>query len=235
MWLRRTALLVAVAALALLLAAGPGVRFGLWTVRTAFELLAWATYLGAGAALLALLALLVPRARKGGAIALCVALLAGVASAAVPLEFRRQARSVPPIHDVTTDTESPPRFEALLAERAGAPNPPQYGGAEVAALQRAAYPDLRPLVLPVPPAQAFSRALAAAEAMGWNVVDADAAAGRIEAVATTLWFGFKDDVVVRITAADGGSRVDVRSKSRLGRGDAGTNARRIRAFLERLA
>ena len=80
----------------------------------------------------------------------------------------------------------------------------------------------------------YSKALAAAEAVGWEIVKSDPKAGRIEAVATTFWFGFKDDVVVRVTPAGSGSRVDVRSKSRVGRGDSGTNARRIQAYFERL-
>lgn len=84
------------------------------------------------------------------------------------------------------------------------------------------------------PGEAFSRARAAAQDMGWEIASADPAAGRIEAVATTLWFGFKDDVTVRVAPQDAGSRIEVRSKSRVGRGDAGTNARRVRAYLKRL-
>ena len=81
------------------------------------------------------------------------------------------------------------------------------------------------------PGAAFARALASARAMGWTLVAADSAAGRIEAIATTRWFGFKDDVVVRIEPDPAGSRVDVRSVSRVGGSDVGTNARRIRKFL----
>jgi uncharacterized protein (DUF1499 family) len=112
--------------------------------------------------------------------------------------------------------------------------PRAYPGAEFARQQKAAYPDLVSLILPLPPQAAFAKAVAAAEAMGWEVVGRDAAAGRIEAVDTTKWFGFKDDIAIRVTAADGGSRIDVRSKSRLGRSDLGTNARRIRAYLRTL-
>jgi uncharacterized protein (DUF1499 family) len=71
--------------------------------------------------------------------------------------------------------------------------------------------------------------------MGWEVVAAVPAEERIEATATTFWFGFKDDIVVRITSADGGSRIDVRSVSRVGRGDVGTNAKRIKAYLAQIA
>jgi uncharacterized protein (DUF1499 family) len=113
-----------------------------------------------------------------------------------------------------------------------------YPGGEFARQQRAAYPDLAPILLAVAPREAFARAVAAAEAMGWEVVGRDAAAGTIEAVDTTKWFGFKDDIAIRVTPAPGGSpnlsQVDVRSKSRVGRSDLGTNAQRIRAYAQRL-
>ncbi|MGQ0547830.1 MAG: DUF1499 domain-containing protein [Betaproteobacteria bacterium] len=129
----------------------------------------------------------------------------GVASFAPPFLFQQQARAVPPINDISTDSQD--------------------------RVQREAYPDIRPVVLAEPADKAFGRALAAAQAMGWEIVSRQPAAGRIEAVDTTFWFGFKDDVTVRVSAAPGGaSRVDVRSRSRVGRGDAGTNAKRIRGF-----
>jgi uncharacterized protein (DUF1499 family) len=70
--------------------------------------------------------------------------------------------------------------------------------------------------------------------MGWQIVDANASEGRIEATDTTFWFGFKDDIVIRVAATSGGSRIDVRSVSRVGRSDVGTNAKRIRCYLKRL-
>jgi uncharacterized protein (DUF1499 family) len=105
----------------------------------------------------------------------------------------------------------------------------------VAAQQRRAYPDLSPVTLSAPPDQAFAAALAVAQGKGWEIVTADSAGGRIEATDTTRWFGFKDDVVIRLTEWGAGTRVDVRSVSRVGRGDAGTNARRIREFLDELS
>ena len=60
------------------------------------------------------------------------------------------------------------------------------------------------------------------------------AEGRLEATARTRWFGFRDDVVVRVRPDGAGSRVDVRSVSRVGRSDLGTNARRIRGFMDAL-
>jgi uncharacterized protein (DUF1499 family) len=109
-----------------------------------------------------------------------------------------------------------------------------YGGEKIASQQRDAYPDLQPLLLDVPPLQAFERALATVHEMGWDLVAADAAAGRIEATDTTFWYGFKDDVVIRVRPSDDGSRIDVRSLSRVGGGDAGTNAKRVRGYLDTL-
>jgi len=106
----------------------------------------------------------------------------------------------------------------------------------VTAQQRRAYPDIQPLVVNVPAEKAFDRALAAVRDLGWNVVASERDAGRIEAVDTTFWFGFKDDVVIRVRemGAPGSTRIDVRSKSRVGVGDLGTNARRVRTLLDRL-
>lgn len=209
MWLRAIALLLSVSALLVLLASGPGARLGLWDWRLGLGLLRYAAYLGIAAAAVSLVGLLIPRTRGK---TLVLALVLGLAGLAPPLVFQRQAGAVPPINDITTET----------------------GNASKA--QRDAYPDIQPITLAEPPQKAFERALAAAQAMGWEIVARDPAAGRIEAVDTTFWFGFKDDVVVRVAAAPaGGSRIDVRSKSRVGRGDAGTNARRIRGFRERLS
>jgi uncharacterized protein (DUF1499 family) len=141
---------------------------------------------------------------------------------------------VPPIHDITTDPDDPPAFEAILPLRAGAPNPATYGGPAVAALQRTGYPDIAPADYPVAPMAAFEAALATAQAMDWTIVATDEAEARIEATDRTLWFGFVDDVVIRVRATDAGSRIDVRSTSRLGVSDVGTNATRVRAYLARL-
>lgn len=234
MWLRRIALALAVVAAALIVVSGLGVRGGLWQFRMGIALFGAAIGVGLAGAVLAAIGLMIPRLRAGSARGLLIALFAGTASALVPLAFLRQSMAVPSIHDITTDTENPPPFVAIVALRAGALNPPEYPGAHIAELQRIGYPDLRPLVLAAPPAQAFARALGAAQAMGLEVVAADEKAGRIEAVATTRWFGFKDDMVVRIAPAGAGSRIDVRSKSRVGRSDVGANARRIQEFLTRV-
>jgi uncharacterized protein (DUF1499 family) len=207
---------------------GPlGTRAGWWTFVTGFTLLRWSLYLGLAAAVVSLVGGVIARRWRATAVAAVV----GLAVAAVPWNLQRSARGVPPINDITTDLQDPPRFVAVLPLRASAPNPPEYLAGTVADEQRRAYPDIQPLVLPMPASQAFERALAAARDLDWEIVASDRAAGRIEAVDTTYWFGFKDDVVIRIREQAGGARIDVRSKSRVGRGDAGANARRIRAFL----
>jgi uncharacterized protein (DUF1499 family) len=234
MRLRWAAPALAGVALVLLLLAGPTVRLGLWGFGTGFGMLRWAAYFGLASVAAALVALLTRTGRRSVLIQ-AAALIVGLGVAFVPWRWLQQARRVPPIHDVSTDLEHPPEFVAVLPLRAGAPNPAVYGGPEVAAAQRAAYPDLRPLLVHLTPGAAFGRALASARAMGWEVVDADSTAHRIEATATTPWFGFKDDVVIRIEPDPAGSRVDVRSVSRVGGSDVGTNAQRIRAYLARLA
>lgn len=228
------ALLPSVIAALLLLGAGPGTRLDLWEFGTGFQLMRWAAFGGLAAAALAAAMLLLPRTRRGGRAGLLAALALGLGVAFVPWNALRYARSVPPIHDITTDTVRPPQFVAILPLRADAPNPAAYGGPDVARAQIGAYPELRAQRMDAAPADAFSRALQAARGMGWEIVAADAAAGRIEATDTTFWFGFKDDVVIRVEADGAGSRVDVRSVSRVGAGDVGTNARRIRAYLEAL-
>jgi uncharacterized protein (DUF1499 family) len=230
----RFTLIVAVVAALLLLGAGPGVRLGAWDFRTGFNLLRWGAYLGLAAALAALVQLAVPTLRPVRSGRLILALGLGALAAGVPWYWRNRARSVPPIHDITTDTADPPAFVAVLPLRAGAPNAAEYGGEEIAAAQQQAYPDVRPLILPLAPDAALTQALAAARRAGWEIVAADSAAGRIEATATSGWFGFKDDVVVRIQPADGGSRIDVRSVSRVGKSDVGANAERIRSYLRSL-
>lgn len=228
------AVLLSVIAAVLLLAAGPGTRLDLWEFRTGFQLMRWAAFAGLAAAALAVLLLLLPRTRRAGLAVLLMALALGLGVAFVPWNGMRQARALPPIHDITTDTQRPPEFLALLPLRADAPNPAGYGGPDVAQAQIGAYPDLRTHRMDVAPADAFNRAQQVARDMGWEIVATDAAAGRIEATDTTFWFGFKDDVVIRVEADGAGSRVDVRSVSRVGKSDVGTNARRIRAYLRAL-
>lgn len=164
-----------------------------------------------------------------------LALLAGLAVTALNVFVIGGAGGAPPIHDITTDTVNPPAFVAIAPLRADAPNPPEYSGPEAATLQQQAFPDIAPLRTTAPVAEVFARAREVVADSGWTLVEASEADGRIEATAETSWVRFKDDVVVRITTgADGQTRVDVRSKSRMGRGDMGQNAKRVRGFLAAL-
>ena len=197
---------LALVALLVLAASGPAVRLGLVPFTVGILMLPAAGALGVLAAILAVVAL----CRGAGVLKPLVALVVGLLVALVPAAGYLLARSVPPINDISTDPK------------------------EQSEAQRKAYPDIQPLKLPVAPNIAFERAKGAIEEAGWQIAREDPSAGRIEAVATTFWFGFKDDVVIRVAADGPGSRVDVRSKSRVGKGDLGTNAQRIRAYQQRL-
>ncbi|EED30527.1 hypothetical protein NOR53_633 [gamma proteobacterium NOR5-3] len=231
---RRLAIGAALLAALLLLLSGPGTRFGLWEYGTGFLMMRIAFFVGLGASALALLLLLVPKTRAAGLSPLAIALVLGLGTAYLPWSGVQKVRSLPFIHDITTDTANPPAFVAVLPLRVDAPNPPQYLGEEVASQQREAYPDIKTLTLAMPADQTFARALEVVEAMGWELVASEPADGRIEATETTFWFGFKDDVVIRVAGTADGSRLDVRSKSRVGKSDVGANAERIRKFVKAL-
>ena len=239
--LRRAPLLALILAViaAVMLVLGPiGWRVGWWHFRFAFlTLMPWAAYFGIAALIVAALSLLLGRSRiewRGIAIA-AAAFAAGALIAYVPWHYDQMRQTVPPIHDITTDTDNPPAFAAVVTVRtADGGNPVAYEGSKIAEQQRQAYPDIIPLTVALARDVAFNQALNAAQRMGWTIVAADGAAGRIEASDRSRWFGFTDDIVIRVAATDAGSRIDLRSSSRLGRSDFGVNAARIRAYLSAL-
>jgi uncharacterized protein (DUF1499 family) len=230
---------LALLALILLALAPLGWRAGWWHFRFAFAwLMTYSAYVAIAATVICLITLALGWSQLDGrTVTLTIAaLVLGGTLVYVPWQYDRTRTIVPRIHDITTDTDNPPAFVAALPARAAEDaNTLTYEGPELAKLQKAAYPDVIPLVVALAPPDAFKRALDAAKAMsGWTIVDTDPAAGRIEANQTSLWFGFTDDVVIRVTAADSGSRIDMRSVSRQGRSDFGVNARRIRAYMAEL-
>ncbi len=223
-----------------LLASGPiGWRAGWWHYRFAFTwLMTYSAYTAIAAAIISVftLALGWPQLDARAMTMAGLAMALGAALTYVPWHYNHLGKTVPRIHDVTTDTDDPPGFVAVLPARAAEnANSVTYEGPEVARLQRAAYPDVVPLLVELPPSEAFERTRDAARTMpGWTIVAADRAIGRIEASQSSLWFGFTDDIVIRVIAQGRGSRVDMRSVSRQGRGDFGVNAQRVRAFMAEL-
>lgn len=216
-------------------AAGPVYRLGA-SLATAYEIMRWAEYIGLAASLIAIASAMYSyRGRQWmGTVVSVLALFAALTAVAIPLAWQRRAQRLPSIHDITTDLDNPPAFHAVLPKRAGAPN--QLDRApQLSLLQKEGYPDLAPVTLSAPPAATFDRALRVAQSHGWEIVTADKSNGRIEATDTTRWFGFTDDVVVRLTPWGTGTRVDIRSTARTGAGDLGRNASRIRRFLDDLS
>ena len=169
-------------------------------------------------------------------IGLAVAALGiGVAMLAYPAYLGVLFYRLPAVNDITTDPVDPPRFEAIARLRPRGANSVAYPGAAAMKLQRATYPDIEPLVVSVPPAEAYEAALAVITKRKWRIVDvrpplAGRREGRIEAVVRTPLMGFRDDVVIRVRAAEDGARVDMRSASRFGTHDFGANASRLRAL-----
>jgi uncharacterized protein (DUF1499 family) len=164
-------------------------------------------------------------------------LFLGLVLLAYPAFLGIRALKLPAISDVTTDTDNPPRFESLARQRP--PDRVAYPGAAVAALQHAGYPDIAPLDLDAPAKLAYDAALALVTKRKWTIVDARGPAlgrrdGVIEAVARTPIMGFRDDIVIRLTPTGQGTRVDMRSASRVGSHDFGANASRVRSLLEDL-
>jgi len=230
------ALVVALIGAIMVAGAGPAYRIRLLGLGRAFSVIEWGAWLGLVALILAaILASLQRRAStQRWPATVLIAAIVGALTFAIPYAMLRSAKRAPAIHDISTDTANPPSFVAVVPLRAGAPNSVVYAGEATASQQRAAYPDIQPITLGVPPEQAYRRALDVARNMGWQIDASVPAEGRIEATDTTRWFGFKDDIVIRVSPAETGSRIDVRSESRLGEGDLGKNARRIRAYLRKV-
>jgi uncharacterized protein (DUF1499 family) len=227
------------AALALLALAPLGTRLGWWQYPFGlYRLIPASGFVAVAAVILAVVVLARERSRLRlrGLVMLSVAVVLGAVLVYVPWHYARVRNSLPRIHDISTDLANPPAFSAVLTVRAAErANSVDDRSAQLAQQQKAAYPDIEPLVTALPVAKAFDAALRAAQAMpGWSIVAADANAGRIEASEPSRWFRFTDDVVIRVAGDGDGSRIDVRSVSRQGRSDYGVNAARIRAYMDAL-
>lgn len=211
---------------------GPLYQFAGVSLGTAFTSLRFGVYVGGAALILIVLNVLLNRKNIQWGSTLVYAVLALVA-VAMPVSMMSKASTVPPIHDITTDVTNPPAFVAVAPLREGAPNPITYEGGEVTKQQLEAYPEIKTQLLPQNLEAVLSAAENAIVALGWERAQG-ALPNTLEATDTTLWFGFKDDVVIRLTPKNNNTLVDVRSKSRVGKSDLGKNAQRINAFFDEL-
>lgn len=177
------------------------------------------------------IASLLPRYRHHRKLAL-VGMLPALPPVALILVVLSSAGDYPAIHDITTDTDDPPIFDAAPMVRDDDNNPLDIKP-DVIVIQLKHYPDLGTIVTDMTAAQAFERASEVAESLDWEIYNSDPTNGIIEATYTSFWFGFVDDIVIRVSELRDGSEIDLRSVSRVGRGDLGANAARIRAFTER--
>jgi uncharacterized protein (DUF1499 family) len=233
-WARRLAIFSLPAAALAIIAE----RAGLFEYMPVLMTFGAALGLAAMAVLLAIAAMIAIwfNGREGGGRAF-TALLIGLALLGYPAYLGIKAYRLPAISDVTTDPYDPPRFEAVARLRTREANPISYEGLATFQQQRAAYPDIEPLAAGVNAQTAYDAALAIVTKRNWRVVDARAPQagrrdGHIEAIARTPIMGFRDDVVIRVRAAGAGARIDVRSSSRYGFHDFGTNAARVSSLLE---
>ena len=228
----------------LTLASAAGIWLGFWDFRRGFSLLgaanqygqwlAWACLLLAAATLIASQLLKVKNAGKFVSFAAIGTLVAWVAYLIPESFLPGENVNYPPIHDISTNRVNPPEFVTVAPLRADAPNTLVYGGSNnmtserLIELTNEAYPDLVTQRYSESVNVIFEKALAAVGDLGWELVAQDASAGRIEATDTTFWFRFKDDVVIKIDQQGSDTAVDVRSVSRVGTGDVGANAIRMR-------
>lgn len=248
--LHRLTLLVSFVAPFVFLCAALGVKFGLWSWQFGLSSLSLGLGVkllmaGLGLGLLSIAASALISPRKGWWIG-ALAILIGIAGLGKGAATQKTVKNLPFIHDITTDTQNPPVFsDVILGERAkvSGVNSLSYAGKKdardkqlVSALQSQAYPQVRSLVMGASPETVYGSALTAAKSMGWVIKAENPNGGTIEATDTTFWYGFEDDIAIRIRPSEGGgSIVDIRSVSRVGASDIGANAKRIGTFLDQLS
>lgn len=225
---------IAVLAVGIAIGSGLGYRVGLWEVPIAIIVLGVSVLAGGAAIVVSIFGIYrssrLNRAPRGHVYSVIGQVIAGGLILFLALQFK-DAPGLPGIHDITTDTMNPPNFVALLAVREASPNGAAYD-LDARDKQIAAYPHILPLYLGnTSVTEVTALAESRAREMGWEVVAVEPDKGRIEATDTTFWFGYRDDIIIRITAKQDGVMVDLRSVSRVGIGDLGANAKRIETFL----
>ncbi len=228
---------------------GPISQTGLYGFGIAFTILRYAIYfMGVGAALCLAGFVFGIIAYKGDVLSNAATGLLGIiiSTAVFLVPYSQLSRGAPPIHEVTTDFDNPPAFVDVVPLRvaAEAANPPEYVAKierfgrtfDVMQMQKDNYPDIQPLQFEnTNYEEVYAKALAGVEEMNWTLVSANPQTGRIEAYDKTPWMGFIDDVVIRVEAQPMAYEIDIRSKSRVGFGDVGANAKRVRDYLRKVS
>jgi uncharacterized protein (DUF1499 family) len=220
-----------------------GSRLGLWDFKLSFLLFIVAAIIGFVVLVLAVLKM--STGDRQDSKALVITVIATLIPLSVLGSSVMKAKSSPFIHDISTDVSNPPPLNAARSDRVAGDHSVAYEGPELAGIQLAGYPDLKGLTVNQAPADVFKMVRAVIKQNGWQVLaeNSETLPFTIEAVDTSFLFGFKDDVVVRISAVESdaaaeaavtGSKVDVRSMSRVGKSDLGANAKRIQALLNQL-
>ena len=231
-------LLLAIIALLVIATMMTGARFNFWEPIEGFSMVrSYMNPIGYGVTGLGVLGFiyLILRGKRGVLKALLASIIGlGILTPMILSTIKPSVR-LPPIHDITTNTTNPPLFFVLDEKRPGARNTLVYGGAKVAELQKKTYPNVAPIFSKLSPNAAFDEALRVGKEMGWELVTKDGEALRFEATARTPLYQFADDVVVAVSAEGDTSRVDIRSVSRIGRGDRGVNSARVLGFIGRFA
>lgn len=239
------ALVLALAPAVVIILGALGTKFGLWSWKAGFVAvlvngpapgLGWAPALAMAAIVVALIGLVVS-IRTGLWRRSLAALLIGLATMGAFVFVGGQARKAPPIHDVSTNWNEPLMFSEAAMQRRGAEanpivaDPLMFTGERIAQVNERTCPEARPVLLKMSAEDAHARAKAALVEQGLEIVTDDPATGRLEAVATSFWYGFKDDLVARVAPEGSGARVDMRSVSRVGVSDIGQNCKRITALV----
>jgi uncharacterized protein (DUF1499 family) len=215
-----------------------GFRVGLYDFGTGFRILNYTFYLAVAVLVAGLVVFFLhrrskPASSRGAMIAAVVSLIPIIGLGSQVFV----ARSVPAIHNISTDVLDPPQFDAIVAIRSEGNNPLAYRieNGDIAELQKNAYPDINTITVSANIQETFDKAVKVAEGLGWDVVNKDQGKGIIEATQTTALWQFKDDIVIRVranTQMPDTTDIDLRSVSRIGQSDLGANANRIQRFID---
>jgi uncharacterized protein (DUF1499 family) len=235
-FLSKTTLLSLAGAIVLGTMAAPlAVKWDLWHFTAAFSALKLLFYIGIGVVVIALVLMTYKLVKQGVQQALPYALC--VAICALPIGNMlyqvSQVKSLPLIHDITTDTVNPPPFLVATTLRASSDNSSEYD-ANIRLQQLDGYPDILPLYSEKSLAKTFELVSASVESLGYKDIIRDNDLAQLEFSDQTFWFGFIDDIVIRVSREQQKSRIDIRSASRVGKSDIGKNARRIRVISQQL-